>query len=179
MPLIIIEGNRNAGKTHLISNQNVYPVFKFDFNKYFLGLNLEKESISTHQFGIGKEIMLHDLYNTGIISEDVVIDRGIITNMVWGVLKGRIDLYSTERQLTFLAESGLFKNSRFIIVRGIYNQKRNKDIWDDMDVYHKEEEELFIHFSELLKSFNVEIDIIMNSFDNESKKEFINLLERK
>jgi hypothetical protein len=98
MPLIIVEGSRKSGKSYLVSRQAQLPVFKFDFNSNFSVWSFEKQSEDIHWFGLGKEIMLHELNLSGFL-EDMVVDRGILTNSVWGVFQGRITKEQAEQDL--------------------------------------------------------------------------------
>ena len=86
MPLIIVEGSRKSGKSYLISKQSDFPVFKFDFNSNFSAWDFGKQSEEIHWFGLGKEVMLHELNSSGFL-EEMIIDRGILTNSVWVYFK--------------------------------------------------------------------------------------------
>lgn len=179
MPLLIIEGQRKAGKTFLISNQSVFPVFKFDFNKNFRWWNLEKESRETHFWGLGKEIMLHELNKAGLLKDQwIIIDRGILTNTVWGVFQKRISTQQAVGDLTKFSDLGFFKDVRFLIVEGGWKGKREKDIWDLDDERSEEEKSLFKSFSQSLIDLKVQVDVFHNNFDEESLKRFILTLEK-
>jgi hypothetical protein len=167
MPLIIVEGSRKSGKSYLISQQTDFPIFKFDFNSNFSTWDFEKGSEDIHWFGLGKEVMLHEL-NSGGFLEEMIVDRGILTNSVWGVFQGRITKEQAEQDLINFHKRGLFKNIRIILVEGEWDQKRTKDIWDNDDYRSDEERSLFRSLSLLLKDLGVDIRSFTNNFDLES-----------
>jgi len=171
MALIIVEGSRKSGKTYLVSKQTELPVFKFDFNANFSAWDFGKSSEEIHWFGLGKEVMLHELNNSGFLG-DVVVDRGILTNSVWGVFQGRVTKKQAEDDLRNFAKRGLFRNTRIVLVRGEWQEKRTKDIWDQDDLRIGEERSLFNEFSLLLKGLGVDIRVFNNNFDLESVVRF-------
>ena len=173
MPLIIVEGSRKSGKSYLISKQTDFPVFKFDFNSNFSTWDFGKQSSDIHWFGLGKEVMLHELNSSGFL-EQMVVDRGILTNSVWGVFQKRISKEQAERDLINFHKRGLFKNVRIILVEGEWDQKRSKDIWDEDDTRAEEERSLFRSFSSLLKDLGVEVISFTNKFDLDSIEHFKN-----
>lgn len=173
MPLIIVEGSRKSGKSYLVSQQNSLPVFKFDFNSNFSAWNFGKQSSEVHWFGLGKEVMLHELNNSGFL-DTMIVDRGILTNSVWGVFQGRITRKQAEEDLINFHKRGLFKNTNIILVKGEWKEKRVKDIWDQDDSRVTEERLLFNEFSLLLKSLGVNIKVFNNNFDLESVVRFKN-----
>jgi hypothetical protein len=117
MPLIVVEGARLSGKSYLISEQNILPVFKFDFNSSFSLWDFGKKSQDTHWFGLGKEVMLHELDNAGFLGK-TIIDRGILTNSVWGVFQGRISEEQAKQDLINFHKRGLLENTKIILVNG-------------------------------------------------------------
>ena len=171
MPLIIVEGSRKSGKSYLISKQTDFPVFKFDFNSNFSTWDFGKQSSDIHWFGLGKEVMLHELNSSGFLKE-MIVDRGILTNSVWGVFQGRITKEQAEQDLINFNKRGLFKNVRILVVEGEWDQKRSKDIWDEDDSRADEERSLFRSFSSLLKDLGVDVRSFTNNFDLESIERF-------
>jgi hypothetical protein len=154
-----------------VSRQAQLPVFKFDFNSNFSAWNFEKQSEDIHWFGLGKEIMLHELNLSGFL-EDMVVDRGILTNSVWGVFQGRITKEQAEQDLINFHNRGLFKNTRIILVDGEWSENRTKDIWDEDDSRIQEEKALFLSFSLLLRNLGVDIRSFTNNFDLDSVERF-------
>jgi hypothetical protein len=154
-----------------VSRQAQLPVFKFDFNSNFSVWNFEKQSEDIHWFGLGKEIMLHELNLSGFL-EDMVVDRGILTNSVWGVFQGRITKEQAEQDLINFHNRGLFKNTRIILVDGEWPENRTKDIWDEDDSRIQEEKALFLSFSLLLRNLGVDVRSFTNNFDLDSVERF-------
>jgi hypothetical protein len=178
MPLLVVEGPRKAGKSHLVSMQTVCPVFKFDFNKNFSWWNLERESRETHFWGLGKEIMLHELNKGGHLKDKwLLVDRGILTNSVWGVFQKRISQQQAIGDLTKFSDLGLLENTRFLLIEGKLEGQRKKDIWDADDARVEEERSLFSSFSQALLELNVPVDTFHNQFDEDSLNRFISLLK--
>lgn len=164
MPLLIVEGARNSGKTYLISQQKTLPVFKFDFNTNFSHWKFEKNSTDIHWFGLGKEVMLHELNNSGFLPK-MVVDRGILTNSVWGVFQKRITENQAKKDLINFHKRGFFKGSKILLIEGQSKEKRTKDIWDEDDFRREEERGLFSSFSLLLLDLGVEVKTFDNNFD--------------
>ena len=177
MPLIIVEGSRKSGKSYLISKQTDFPVFKFDFNSNFSTWDFGKQSEEIHWFGLGKEVMLHELNSSGFL-EEMIVDRGILTNSVWGVFQGRVTKTQAEQDLINFHRRGLFKNIRIIVIEGEWDQSRTKDIWDNDDSRAEEERSLFRSFSSLLKDLGVDVRSFTNNFDLESVVRFKNEIRK-
>lgn len=171
MSLILVEGSRRSGKSYLISQQNHLPVFKFDFNTNFSTWNFDKNTQDIHWFGLGKEIMLHELNLSGFIP-DLVVDRGILTNSVWGVFQGRVSEEHARQDLINANSRGLFKNTKIVLIEAENPPSREKDIWDQDDSRIKEEKDLFTSFSLLLQSFGVDAHVFHNKFDLDSVEAF-------
>lgn len=183
MALILIEGARKAGKTHLLNLLGQispkYKSFKFDFTGSYSGLNLPPNDRETHMFGLSKEIILQQLNRDGVIGKTpIIVDRGILTCAVWGVLEKRISLKEAETELEWMVENGLFKDMLIVNILGTSGEERKKDIWDHMDGRVKEESELFSHFFSFLALRKVPIVSFNNSFDHEGEEKFINLIEK-
>jgi hypothetical protein len=171
MPLIIVEGSRKSGKSYLISKQTDLPVFKFDFNSNFSTWDFGKQSEEVHWFGLGKEVMLHELNSSGFLDK-MIVDRGILTNSVWGVFQGRVTKKQAEKDIINFNKRGLFRNTKIIVVQGQWSEKRTKDIWDQDDSRVEEERSLFTEFSLLLRDLGVDVKVFNNNFDLESVVRF-------
>ena len=177
MSLIIVEGSRKSGKSYLISKQSDFPVFKFDFNSNFSTWDFGKQSEDIHWFGLGKEVMLHELEQSGYLPK-LLVDRGILTNSVWGVFQGRVTKTQAEQDLINFNKRGLFKNVRILVVEGESGRSRTKDIWDNDDSRAEEERALFRSFSLLLKDLGVDVMSFTNNFDLESVVRFKNEIRK-
>ena len=180
MSLLIVEGPRKSGKTYLINNQNVLPVFKFDFNDNFSKWSFPKQGESTHWFGLGKEVMLHELYKKSLVGDrkSLLIDRGILTNSVWGVFQNRITEDQAKNDLKNFKDLGLLDDVTFILIEGTWEEERKKDIWDGDDSRIEEERYLFKSFSLLLQDLGAKVMFFPNEFDKSSLERFNLLLKQ-
>ena len=129
----LIEGARNSGKSYLLQWANIKP-YKFDFPFWYGKLKLNNKDRETHSFALSKEIILHELNRDGLLAGDIYVDRGILTVLVWGVLKDRITMDESIKQLWHFSEAGLFKDCEVIYIHGDNPRERgSKDLWDDSD----------------------------------------------
>lgn len=174
--LVIFEGARNSGKTYLAqkaSEHNNIPLYKFEFVKWFNELGLEDSSRSSHLFALGKELQLLQANRDGIL-HPIILDRGFLTVLVWGVLSKRIDLDEAIEQLDKIVSSNLLENCKVYYIHGDNPNKsdRNKDNWDFRDNTSDEKflYEKFIHYIlENYPSFdNFSIFSFENKFDEAS-----------
>lgn len=179
--VIIFEGCRNSGKTFLskqISEDLYIPRFQFDFVEYFIGLNLEsKESGSAHSFSMGKDLMLMQLNRDGFIQEDIIIDRGFLTVLSWGLLEKRIDPPTAREHLGLLNSGGLTSGIHIIYIEGDNPDQsdRNKDMWDDVE---KTNSEKFSYEFMLHQITNNHPDIKVTRFRNEFNEQSIHDLAK-
>lgn len=174
--LVIFEGARNSGKTYLAqkaSEHNNIPLYKFEFVKWFNELGLEDSSRSSHLFALGKELQLLQANRDGIL-HPIILDRGFLTVLVWGVLSKRIDFGEAIEQLDKIVSSNLLENCKVYYIHGDNPNKsdRNKDNWDFRDNTSDEKflYEKFIHYIlENYPSFNnFSILSFENKFDETS-----------
>lgn len=176
MSLFIVEGARKSGKTFFVSSQNTFPVFKFDFNGVYTSLDLPSNGEITHGIGLGKELMIHQLNRDAFLS-DLIMDRGVITNSVWGILNKRVTKDNVYKELDYMIQNGLFKNSFFFYIHGTYQGDREKDVWDYMDKMIPQEIEIFEEILDYLSSAGVKINKIDNNFDMESLSKFQSMIK--
>jgi hypothetical protein len=106
-----------------------------------------------------------------------MMDRGIITNSVWGILNKRVTKKSVYKELDYMLDNNLFKNTFFFLITGTFPEKREKDVWDNMDEKIPEESLLFVEFTEYLIRKGVNIQIIENKFDAESLSNFQTIIK--
>ena len=177
MPLLIVEGPRKSGKSYLIAKQDKLPVFKFNFNGNFTHWDFDKHGTDIHWFGLGKEIMLHELDLGGYLPE-LLIDRGILTNTVWAVFQKRLSIEQAKEDLIKFHKRGLFKNTKILLIDGEFLEERKKDIWDEDDTRRTEEYDLFQLFSSLLRDLGVSVDVFHNNFDSESVTRFNDVISK-
>ena len=135
--LIIFEGARNSGKTYLAgraADYNSLPLYKFEFVKWFNDLNLSDDSRESHLFALGKELQLLQANRDGVL-QSIILDRGFLTVLVWGVLSKRIIFEEAIDELNQIISSGLLNNCKIYYIHGDNPNKseRNKDNWDFRD----------------------------------------------
>ena len=168
--LVIFEGARNSGKTYLAqkaSEHNNIPLYKFEFVKWFNELGLADDSKESHLFALGKELQLLQANRDGIL-QPIILDRGFLTVLVWGVLSKRIDFEEAIDELDKIISSGLLKNCKVFYVHGDNPNKsnRNKDNWDFRDNTSDEKilyEKFIQHILDCYPSFD---DFSIYSFEN-------------
>ena len=168
--LVIFEGSRNSGKTYLAqkaSEHNNIPLYKFEFVKWFNELGLADDSRESHLFAIGKELQLLQANRDGIL-QSIILDRGFLTVLVWGVLSKRIDFEEAIDELNKIISSGLLKNCKVFYVHGDNPNRsnRNKDNWDFRDNTSDEKhlyEKFIRHILDCYSSFD---DFSIQSFEN-------------
>ena len=161
--LVIFEGARNSGKTYLAqraAEHNKIPLYKDD-------------SRESHLFALGKELQLLQANRDGILSP-IILDRGFLTVLVWGVLSKRIDFEEAIDELNKIISSGLLKNCKVYYIHGDNPNKsdRNKDNWDFRDNTSDEKhlyDKFIKHILETCPSFdNFSIHSFENKFDETS-----------
>ena len=168
--LVIFEGARNSGKTYLAqkaSDHNNIPLYKFEFVKWFNELKLEDTSREPHLFALGKELQLLQANRDGIL-QPIILDRGFLTVLVWGVLSKRIDFEEAIDELNKIISSGLLKNCKVFYVHGDNPNKsgRNKDNWDFRD-NTTDEKHLYAKFIQhILDCYPSFDDFSILSFEN-------------
>ena len=174
--LVIFEGSRNSGKTYLAqkaSEHNNIPLYKFEFVKWFNELGLADDSRESHLFALGKELQLLQANRDGILSP-IILDRGFLTVLVWGVLSKRIDFEEAIDELNKIISSGLLKNCKVYYIHGDNPNKsdRNKDNWDFRDNTTDEKrlyDKFIKHILETCPSFdNFSIYSFENKFNETS-----------
>jgi hypothetical protein len=124
----------------------------------------------------GKELMVHQLNRDGFLN-DVMMDRGVITNSVWGILNGRVKESQVLSEINYMIENGLFKNTIFFLILGTHSEERSKDVWDHMDIKIPEEMSLFIKLFEYISERGVRTHVIQNKFDASSLSDFQTLIK--
>jgi hypothetical protein len=177
--ITIFEGPRNSGKTFLVDKYSLLkaiPVFKFDFAFWFNSLKLPDNGERTHDFALGKELMLLQLNRDGILP-DFILDRGILTVLTWGVMSGRISEAKAFSELQMINQQGLLKNCQIVYVTGNNpNQnKRDKDNWDFRDGLQDEKNIMDDFIQTLSSSYKIKVKEIQNTFDYKVYKQLENL----
>ena len=174
--LVIFEGARNSGKTHLAqkaAEHNNLSLYKFEFVKWFNELGLLDNSKESHLFALGKELQLLQANRDGIL-QPIILDRGFLTVLVWGVLSNRISYEDAIQQLDTIVSSRLLENCKVYYIHGNNPNKsdRNKDNWD-FRVNTSDEKHLYEKFIQyILEAYpsfdNFSIYSFENKFDETS-----------
>lgn len=184
--LIIIEGSRNVGKTFLIDNIKM-PItkYKFPFAKYFnecfvptiqvhkriKDINNLNQQPELFFLTLGYDITILDLLKQGIIKEDLIVDRGILSDIVFGIQSNRISLpEALEAWYWILDTYGEF--FEVIYIKAQPNEdKRNKDMWD---IYNQAEtNEIYSMFMEITEMY---YNYFTNDFTENSVIKFNDLI---
>lgn len=178
--IILFEGCRNSGKSYMgskVSESLGIPRFQFDFAKYFTDLGLVSSgNPGAQNFAIGKELMLLQLERDGFIPNNVIVDRGFLTVLAWGILEKRITYHQAFEQLDMLYKNGLLKNVCVFYIDGENPKKRGsgKDAWDFAESDSRENEAYKAIFDYIdQKNYSIKINIFRNNFDDESLKRLI------
>lgn len=133
--LYIVEGPRNSGKTYLLENSNIsIPRYKFVFNEFvndfYIGPN---DDIELFYYTIGFDNGLLDLVKKQIIDKPIIMDRGFISDIVYAIQSGRINIEYGKSVMKYLYNK--YKDCFKIIYIDSETKpdNRNKDKWDFYD----------------------------------------------
>jgi len=145
--LINIDGPRNVGKSFLINNSNLDIIkYKFPYAKYYnesfkdvfknihnLTDDIEINSrLELFYFGIGFNLTILDLLKQGIITENILADRGLLSDIIHGILANRITIEEGLEAWKWLNdEYGEFFETIYLY-SDINTDNRNKDDWDKL-----------------------------------------------
>lgn len=181
--LIMVEGARNCGKTHLILNlQNGTRTYKFPFAKYynecFAGPITREDKSSFNgkkqlfYLTLGYDITILDLYKQGIITEPLIVDRGILSDIIFGMQSGRICMDEAVESWEWLhKEYGEFFEILFIEAE-IRKDERNKDMWE----LYSASETISI-YQEFMERVSMRVTPVVNNFDEDSVVNFRKTIE--
>lgn len=177
-PIIIVEGVRNCGKSFLINKiKDSYLTYKYPFTDWFnfvydndMSNNINKEIF---YLIFGQDTCLFDMYQKGLISNQLVLDRGFLSNVVFGIQSKRISIEEAIKNLKWQLEKwpDLFK---IVYVSSEYIEDlRDKDIWS---IYNSKETDTIYRM--LFKELNIEPIEFFNKMNKESEIEFFNTLKK-
>lgn len=113
--IIFIEGAKGVGKTYLLSNSSSarqQQKYKFPFPDYVKmrmeseGEKFEKINKSTESLHatIGCEMTMLTMLEQGLFNKPVIIDRGPISNAVFGIMNHRIQLDEARMHIERLSD---------------------------------------------------------------------------
>ena len=184
--IIFIEGSRNVGKTFLIDSiDKDITKYKFPFAKYynecFSYMSKIQNKIMKHEdinkraelfyLTIGYDITILDLFKQGIIKEDLIVDRGILSDIIFGIQSGRVSLpEAIEAWFWILDTYGEFFEIIYIKAKHV-EDNRNKDVWD---IYNQTETNNL--YEEFMEIGEVYVNYFTNNFDEDSVINFNKLI---
>lgn len=156
--VIFIDGARNSGKTHLISNINSdVDKYKFPFNEHYENLKLSNDK-SLFLLNLGYNLTLLDL-----IKNKTVVDRGILSDVVFGIMSNRITFEEGEYFLNYISNKFDFKIVYIIADNRVDNRDKDKWVYDKY-LY----DEYSLKLIEKLKN----VTIFKNEFNKDSVFKF-------
>lgn len=181
--IIQVEGVRNVGKTFLLNTLNNSIIYKFPFVKYFNELhtyNIEnvKQQLNNDPklffLTLGYDITILDLASKGLLKQDLIVDRGILSDIVFGIQAQRID-----KEFGLIVLNWIIKNYGHIFkVVYIFSDNiidnRNKDEWKHYNII---ETNKIYHY--LFDNLNITPIFFKNNFDKISIERFSQCIESK
>lgn len=192
MPLIIIEGHRSSGKTHLIEKffeQNTNPnvhYYKFQFAKYIdeLGMRDQDSGPGVHYFSIANVMTILELNQSLLKDQILVFDRCIFSAYVWSIYRERMDQFRLLGEFKKILTSDLYQNSKVVYVdreENIKIAKRRKDYFDNFENAEAEKElfeRIFSEFRDEINDSTRNNDFmrITNHFNEDSIDQFNQML---
>lgn len=183
--ILIIEGPRHSGKTHLLEKffeQNTNPnviYYKFLFAKYIdeFGFKDQEAGPGVHYFSLGNILTIFELNKTLLKDKIVVFDRCIISAYVWSIYRKRIKTMKLHAELEKILASELFSNVSLMYIsrdKAVeVSKKREKDMFGAFENYSRESEifeELLTNFKKYLMDGSKDNSFHMfnNAFDEKS-----------
>jgi Cdc6-like AAA superfamily ATPase len=177
-PIIIIEGSRTVGKTYLINSiEKHFKSYKYPFVDWFNTIYDNDMSNNTNKeifyLIFGQDTCLFDLYFKGLIEGPLILDRGFLSNAVFGIQSNRIQLNEVITNLKWQLNKwpNLFKivyiDSEPII------DIRNKDNWSLYD--NEKTKEIY---QTLFKELNLKVTNFYNNKDKQSITDFYNCIKK-
>lgn len=189
--IILIEGPRGAGKSHLVdeffrqNNNKRFMYYKFEFSNWIKRLKIEnlEPKPEIHYFSISNILTIFDLVSGPFKDRTIVMDRSILSAYVWSIYRDRVDNFKLLRELDIIMRHDVFKESRIVFVTksGEVNvdKRSDKDIFDKFEDY---EQELNI-YKNVIDMAGIESEdqggnliYFKNQFNEGSQLEFNNLL---
>ena len=192
--MIFIEGPRNTGKTYLLEKYikefpNNLMTHKFPFYKFNEGLNIPISTEATY-FSFGKDLALFALAKDNLLPQNLLLDRGFISSIVFS------KIFRNEKEEKLVQYANLIiENYKDVDIDIIYvtpdevsrdknkiPSQRQKDI---VEMANLTKEIILpstynIWYGWVLELFkdqpNIKIHKFINHFNEDSVKEFNNLL---
>lgn len=192
--IVLIEGPRGAGKSHLVDDffsENTNPnilYYKFAFSDYIKKLQIEdhESGPGVHYFSISNILTILGISTTFFKDKCVVFDRSIFSAYVWSIYRKRMSKDRLINEFSKILEDIEYNNCKVIYLtrdESISNVSRNKDdVFSNYENYNVENSIFKYVFSRFMNevsdtSRNNEFIEFVNKFDDNSKKEFKQLIE--
>jgi hypothetical protein len=192
MGIVMIEGCRHSGKTHLINDffaQNKNPnviYYKFKFAKYIedFGMRDQESGPGVHYFSIGNILTILELNETLLKDKIVIFDRCIYSAYVWSVYRNRLDHDKLYQEFRKILASPLYSKCTLLYVDRdpkVKTQKREKDYFGNFEDLNREKE----IFGEILDQYRPQASDstrgnsfleFTNNFDDASAVRFCQLM---
>lgn len=186
--IILIEGPRGSGKSHLVDNffnNNVddsFIYYKFEFSNWLERLNLDtlEERSEVHYFSIANIITIFDVHRKFFMDKTVIMDRSILSAYVWSIYRNRVDNDILIPELVSFLESDLYQSCKIVYITkeksGFSIDRDPKDMFDQYENY-LEEKNVYDNVIDLLDlSSSGDFSRFTNRFDESSMADFNNLI---
>jgi len=187
--VILIEGPRGAGKSHLVNQffaQNEDPRFvyyKFEFSNWIERIKISEMEPCTevHYFSISNIITIFDISRSLLKDRIIVMDRSLLSAYVWSIYRDRLSHDFLEDELRTVMDHEIYRGSKIIYVNRDESikeiRRNNKDIFDQFEDYNKEKSVYEDIISKLdLDKGEDPIIRFNNNFNLESQLDFNHLL---
>ena len=153
--IILIEGPRSSGKTHLISklkhhveNSNISEktnrdivFYKYGFIDHMNNLKMkdQEDGAGLHYFTISNTLTILELQEIIIKDKVFIFDRGVFSAYAWSIFRKRLDEARLKLEVKSLLSNKLYNNCHVLYVTTKKPKERNsKDIFDSFENYDKE-----------------------------------------
>jgi thymidylate kinase len=189
--IILCEGPRGAGKSHLIDNffaqnkNDKFVYYKWDYASWVESLNLINDGKVLHYFSLANILTILGMSTTAFKDKILVLDRSIFSAYVWAIYRKRLSKLDLTMELNKILDSPLYFNCNLIYVNRdssiVDIDRQPKDIFDKYENYQLEKQqfdELFTLFNDMINDWvygNSSV-IFNNEFNMSSQLEFNKLL---
>jgi thymidylate kinase len=189
--IVLCEGPRGAGKSHLVDNffaQNEddrFVYYKWNFAAWVESLNIKEDNKAVHYFSLANILTILEMGNTTFKDKILILDRSIFSAYVWAIYRKRLLKFDLIKEFNKILSSPIYTSCNLVYVNRdesvTEHNRGKKDIFDKYENYRLEKQQ----FDELFAIFNCEINrqerenstvIFNNRFDIKSQSEFNKLL---
>jgi hypothetical protein len=195
--MIIIEGARNVGKTYLLEQYlknfpNKYFTYKFPFFDFYKELELDQELNAGTYFGYGKDLDLLTLAKSNLLPANLLLDRGFVSNAVFAMIFRKAKEADMVKYIEIIKEHFSDVPIDIVYVEADEYSRTQNNIAEVREKDASEVDALNVTNSDIYsntytfkynwvlglldKCPNIHIHKITNHFNEESVKEFSNLL---